>query len=547
MSVGRSARSVVRFVLAFACAQASNADELVYRARPGDTLIGLGERMLENPRDWPKVQAHNRIAEPRRIPIGREIRLPLAWLRQLPATATVVAVRGTAMHAGRALEAGTVLAEGSEVVTGADGFVTLELADGSVLMLQSESRLALQRLRRYAETDAYDSRVLLPAGRVESRARRQGRVGRFEIHNPVAISAVRGTDFRVSFESSAVLGRTETLEGAVGVQGSRPDAVPAPGRARPREPEVLINAGFGTLVDATRVPRPPAPLLPPPDLSRQPALHERVLLRLRFEPVQGAERHRGQVALDEAFRVVVAETVFTGPEARFADLPDAAYFLRLRSIDAHGIEGVDATHRLVLKARPEPPFPSFPPDNGKQSGERAEFEWTVAGAEVAYRFQLARDAAFNELVENRSELAAPRTTIDNVSPGDYFWRVATTARDGDRGPFGDAQRYTQKPIPPLPEPPSLDANTVSLAWSGEPGQRFRLQVAGDREFRAITVDQTLAEPRIALPKPPAGTYYVRVQAIDPDGYVGPFTASQSFTVPPPWWIFVPLLLVPFLL
>ena len=95
----------------------------------------------------------------------------------------------------------------------------------------------------------------------------------------------------------------------------------------------------------------------------------------------------------------------------------------------------------------------------------------------------------------------------------------------------------------------MDEASVTLSWSGEPGQTFRLQVAGDQEFRELVTDQNLTEPTIALPKPVPGTYYVRVQATDPDGYVGPFTAPQSFAVPqppPPWWL-LPILLIPFVL
>ena len=67
----------------------------------------------------------------------------------------------------------------------------------------------------------------------------------------------------------------------------------------------------------------------------------------------------------------------------------------------------------------------------------------------------------------------------------------------------------------------------------------------------------LNEPRITRPKPEPGTYYVRTQATDPDGFVGPFSATQQFDIPllpppppppptvHPWWLLF-LLLVPLL-
>ena len=50
--------------------------EFVYRARPGDTLIGLSARLLLEPRRWPELQRRNAIADPRRIPLGSRIRIP---------------------------------------------------------------------------------------------------------------------------------------------------------------------------------------------------------------------------------------------------------------------------------------------------------------------------------------------------------------------------------------------------------------------------------------------------------------------------------------
>jgi hypothetical protein len=51
------------------------------------------------------------------------------------------------------------------------------------------------------------------------------------------------------------------------------------------------------------------------------------------------------------------------PEAR--DLPDGDYLLRLRAIDALGLEGQAAERPLRLEARPEPPFISRPAAGGQ--------------------------------------------------------------------------------------------------------------------------------------------------------------------------------------
>ena len=107
--------------------------EFLYHAQNGDTLIGLGRRLLRDPLRWHDLQVRNHIATPRRIPLGTVIRIPYAWLRLSPETATVSSVAGVAVHDGKPLVSGETLAQGSRIETGVDGSVTLDLADGSVI------------------------------------------------------------------------------------------------------------------------------------------------------------------------------------------------------------------------------------------------------------------------------------------------------------------------------------------------------------------------------------------------------------------------------
>jgi hypothetical protein len=508
------------------------ADDLVYVVRKGDTLIGLGRTLLVDPRGWPALQRLNKIAEPRRIPVGTRLRIPVALARAVPAPARVIGVEGEARSGGAALAPGATLGPGAEVTTGRDGFVTIELADGTRLVLQAQSRLRIREAGRYPDLGAYRSAIEIERGRVESRAAPQPGGGRFEIHTPLATTAVRGTDFRVAADADARVTRSEVVTGSVEVSGAG-----AP---------VTVAAGFGTVVDESRRPAPPVRLLPAPDLARLPKLQERVVFRFALEPVAGARGYRAQLARDRDFQAVVAEHAASAAEARFGGVPDGDYWLRVRALDERALEGADGYHAFRLKARPEPPFPSAPRDAGKASGEAVELAWTAAAEAATYRVQLARDAAFANLVADEPAVAATGFRAGGLVPGEYFWRVGSVRADGARGPFGDPQRFTLKALPPVPEPPTADDANLHFTWAAEPGQTFRLQVARDERFTSIVADRTLAAPRASLERPEPGTYYMRVQATDPDGYVGPYTATQRFEVPPPpppWW----LLLLPLIL
>jgi hypothetical protein len=521
----------------FAAFAAFAEEPFIYRAEPGDTLIAIGQRLLDAPSQWRRVQQLNRIQDPRRIPIGREIRIPTAWMRLVPEPARILAVRGAAGSDARPLEPGGLLSEGTVVTTGADGYVTIVLADGSEVTLGPDSRMHLVTLRRFADTNLRDIQLVLERGRVETQAvaRRPGTAGRFEIRSRVAAAAVRGTDFRVGADEDSA--RSEVLDGIVGLRGLA--------TAR----EVELRRGFGSLVRGASPPGEPRRLVPAPEVTDLPALQERTLVRFDLPAIAGAQAWRGQVAADREFREVLAEARSDSPVLRFANLEDGEYWLRVRGVDRDGLEGLDAYHRFRLKARPEPPFPSAPVTGAKLPAGPVVFAWSQPAGAARYRLQIAQDAKFVSPLRDEDGLATSSRTIADLAAGEYWWRIQSIRADGDRGPFGDPQAFELRALPADPEPPTLDAKALRFSWPALPGQTFLFQLSRDPQFARVELERKLAEPRITLERPAAGTYYMRVQATDGDGYVGPFTTAQRIEVPEPptrpWWLlfllFIPLL------
>jgi hypothetical protein len=254
-----------------------------------------------------------------------------------------------------------------------------------------------------------------------------------------------------------------------------------------------------------------------------------------------------QVAQDAAFdRIVSDQRLAPGAEWRVAGLPDARWHLRARTLDAQGLAGRDATASFVLKARPEPPATGRPRTGAKQTVGPVAFSWAPNTEAASARLQVARDAAFRDLVVDRVDLAGAEHSEPIAEPGAYFWRLASTRADGDRGPFGDPQPFELRA---LPEPPqggvAEDGKSLLLRWSGRAGDVQEAQLARDAAFAEIVAEARLDRPEWSPPTPDrAGRYYFRYRSVEPDGFTTPYSATLAIDVPRDWrwlWLLLPLL------
>ncbi|MDZ7858779.1 FecR domain-containing protein [Sphaerotilus sp.] len=492
-----------------------------YTVSERDTLIALGRRFLADPRQWPQLQALNRVANPRRIPAGTVLQIPLRLMVTEPVPARVLAASGDVRGAdGRPVVAGQTVAQGAGLRTG-EGQATLQLVDGTVLTLRAASAVQVEASRRLPRIGGAVSGVTVQDGQIEVKAQKVPRGGLpgFQVSTPQGLLGVRGTEFRVAVDPQAEVTRNEVLEGQVATDG------------RQGQPGQRVNAGFGVVVDRTGAVTPPVRLLAAPDVSALPALQERPLVRFALAPQTGAVAYRGQVAADTRFEPVLQDVRTTGTELRFAGLPDGDYVLRVRAEDGQALQGLDAQHTFTLKARPEPPLPTNLPPKAVLSGARVDFAWATVEDARSYRLQLARTEDFREPVHDQRGLVSPALTLDGLAPGVYHWRLASERSATDQGPFGAVYRLELRALPAPVPPPTVGEGGVRLAWQGLPGQRFDIEFARDASFAALALARQTEAPVLEVAMPDTGRYYLRVRARDPDGFVGPYTAPQHFHLP----------------
>ncbi|HRX70929.1 MAG: FecR domain-containing protein [Candidatus Competibacteraceae bacterium] len=505
---------------------AAYSQEWIYTVRPGDNLWNITEDYLIHMNYWPRLQALNRVADPHYLPPGMKLRIPVAWLKGQPTATRVLStqgqVRATIKFTGQtiAVDSGQLLHSGDEIRTGPDGSATLEFGDGSRLLLQADSQLVINTLNKYGEDSLMEARLSLPQGRVDNQVttRRSPRT-RYEIWTPAAVSAVRGTDYRLSMDPVAAIARTEVLKGAVEFKGSRTTR--------------RVAQGFGARTTQGQPPGMARPLLAAPSVVNLPTEITRTPIQFSLVELPGATAYRAQIAADERFEALLFDGVASAPQVRGPDLPDGDYVLRVRGIDAQGLEGYDAYHRFRLHARPEPPFLVRPDHQATVPEKIPTFEWTESAAAVAYHFQLASDAQFAKLLLDLPDLTQSRLTPEQLlAPGVYYWRVATRDAAGRHGPFSDPQQFRLLPTPEV-GPPEATGDTLVFRWSaGLPDQSYQVQLARDIHFQEIVVDQQVDKPQLAISWPESGFHYLRMRTIDPNGYVAPYGPVQRIDIPP---------------
>ena len=396
----------------------------------GEALIKIAKRLLEEPSRWREILKFNPIDDPHQIKPGQSIQIPARLLKMQPATGELTLTAGDVKVDGRPAGKGTPVSPGQEIAAGPDSAATIRLNDGSQLLLQSNSRMRIVDLKQNPASGGRRSLFDLVAGRVEVLAQpRASSESRFEIRTQTAIAGVRGTSFRVTSEPGNM--RTEVLTGTVA--------------AATTSATMGVDAGFGTRVDRGRPPIAPRALLAAPAALGVPAdAYDENSGVIRFDPVANARAYRSQVARDTGFEAIVLDHVSPASQARFADLPDGQYFVRVRAIDDLGLEGLNGDGRFAVRTLPAPPdlAGATPQVLATPEGLRFEFSWQAAPQAKGYVLQLSPRADFGAgVVETPTDRPQVTVQVPSDAGTDWYWRVRSLGADGKPGRKGPSQRF----------------------------------------------------------------------------------------------------------
>ncbi|WP_353234459.1 FecR domain-containing protein [Diaphorobacter ruginosibacter] len=521
-------------------ARADSQGFINHRIAKGDTLEHIAAQFYGNVNLWPQLQSFNQIPDPKRLQPGSTLRVPVKYMPEQTAEVSFVQGKATVVAAGSTaeetpLQPGQKLQEGAAIKVAPDSFVTVKLADGTLIRIQAESDVQLKQLRRKGRSGSLQSVLEMQRGSVNSTVGAEPDPARgFEVRTPKATTSVRGTSFDVILtnEGSAL---TSVSRGTVAVQpretASRPEQQGAADAA-------LVRQGHGIAVSSDGRLGEVRALLQSPDLEQIPAtLEDANFLSFQLPAVASASAYEVLVARDESMSQVLRSGVFKTSQVRMKGIEDGEYYLAARAIDSQDLPGMPALRKIRVKTQPPPPLYQQPAPGATTSRTSGQLLCTRVSSAQAYRIQVAAnaDGFATPLIDEvrHGECDMPLAALE---PGSYQWRAASIRMlaDGtpDQGPFSIPQGFKLANSPTALDISALSSSSdipgIHLQWPGEPGQTYRIQLSRTEDFSDLVADQPLDKPEWNFTDVRPGEYFVRIETHDTaTGLQSPFSAARQ--------------------
>jgi hypothetical protein len=397
-----------------------DTEKITYIFERGDTLSSLAKNYLRKWSDYVTVQRLNHIADPHQIPVGKPVRIPVYLLKYRSSEAKLSAFRGSVSIAssGRNLTPvrGMNIGENSHITTAAGSFLTLQLEDGSRVSLPSNSHVRITRLRHILLTDSIDYEIAVDKGRVRSKVEPfEKKADRYRVRTPVAVSAVRGTDYRTRVDEISGTTFSETIEGEV---------VVATGASLSSGRLISIAAGTGAAATATGA-LTKAKLLPPPEIVDPGKIQSEANLRFAVVPRDAAIGYRIIIGSDAGLVDVVAEAEGQGSILELPTIPNGRYFAKVTALAADGFEGMPAIYAFKRQL-------GTLGGNADAGNFGYRFKWFGEGeGQRFYRLQILKDNKSSVPIVDEAGLSLDSVTLSDLADGEYYWRVGVIQFSSD--------------------------------------------------------------------------------------------------------------------
>ena len=311
-----------------------------YTFRPGDSLWAIAQKYTTSVDNWRDIQQINKIQRgiTKKIPIGSRILIPVSMLKVQPVPARVVASSEAvtlfrANGAQTVITVGTLLYSGDKVITGKNQTVRLQFADGSQLQIASQSEVLIDKLSLYKESGMLDTQIRLNSGRINTQVKKQKNNSRYEVITPSAITAVRGTAFRVA-SIDATRSKIEVIEGVVDVIVG--------------DDKKPVKKGFGMVVEKGKQLTEPIRLLAPPQVQIV-AKPQSSSIKILWQKLKEAEAYSYQLAKNSEFSQLVQNSTTQDRAVELNHLASGHYYFRVRGIDKFKLQGHESIQDFIIE------------------------------------------------------------------------------------------------------------------------------------------------------------------------------------------------------
>lgn len=432
-----------------------SAESWVYTVRPGDTLWDLCKKYTNYPLCWRDLAKTNDVTNPKVLPPGSKLKLPIAWLKVKPVTAHVESVEGVVrwIPADSENSQWQQLSSGSELQIGdrvesKQGSATIRFADDSRLYLLPDSNIYMDHLSGYKDTGMVDTKVRLERGRVRSKVKAlRTEDSSYEINTPSAVAAVRGTVYRVGYiipkdgaDKPYML--NEVLEGKV--------AVSAQGKTE------LVEEGFSNVTVKGEAPTQAENLLSAPEILSQEAIANNGL-RVTWKPLDDAKGYyvklmgvEPQLSLqspnggDNTAAVLLAANSVSETSYEVGDLAVGEYQIIVNAISPKESFGLESKVKVRIDPIPALMKLKMPRITAQKKtlkiDDPSDAEDDKAQADLNVRVEISQQKDFATLA-HQQQYPRDQIEIPALSAGEYFIRAAWVS-DSQLGPYSEPQPFT---------------------------------------------------------------------------------------------------------
>lgn len=280
---------------------------------------------------------------------GATLTTPLTQLRFRSTEVHLTHTVGDVKVNGQSVNAGVRLQENARISTGEDSSAVLVLADGSQVKLMPRTIADVTLSRYYIAPDRsnggrmvnwFAAKMRLAQGALEAAVNKVApRAKPLEVETTTSLIGVRGTRFRVAAaDPTARQDRAEVLQGVVNNENTWKGSA------------ILLEQGQGAAVDPNQAEMAAVKLLPAVRFAGTTDTLMQPNAIWTFPTVPDARSYRVIASGNAQFETVHLSEKLAGNAVNLNGLTPGTWYLRVRGVDANGLEGLDADTRVVLHA-----------------------------------------------------------------------------------------------------------------------------------------------------------------------------------------------------